>query len=65
MTGHRQFGELTSKFSPKRKARVAARVAELKAEMPVAGLRQAHKRPPEGLGKPSRKRRQAKKRRVQ
>jgi transcriptional regulator with XRE-family HTH domain len=41
MSGHRPFAELTRKFSPKRKARVAARVAELKAEMALAELRQA------------------------
>ena len=41
MTGHRSFSELTKKFSPERSARVAAKVLELKAEMPLAELRQA------------------------
>jgi hypothetical protein len=33
MTGHRPFSELTKVFSPEPKARVAARVVELKADM--------------------------------
>lgn len=33
MTGHRPFKELTKGFSPERKARVAARVKHLKADM--------------------------------
>ena len=37
MTGHRPFSELTAK----RKARVAGRVTELRAEMALAELRQA------------------------
>lgn len=41
MTGHRSFHELTDKLPPKRKARVAERVSELKAEMALAELRQA------------------------
>ena len=41
MTGHRPFGELTKKFTPKRKARTAAKVGALRAEMPLAELRQA------------------------
>jgi hypothetical protein len=44
MSRHRSFTELTRNFSPKRKARVARRVAELKAEMALAELRQAHRR---------------------
>jgi transcriptional regulator with XRE-family HTH domain len=43
MSGHRPFAELTRKFTPKRKARVAARVAELKAEMVLIELRQARR----------------------
>jgi hypothetical protein len=39
VSGHRPFTELTSKFSPKRKARVALRVAELKAEIALAESR--------------------------
>lgn len=41
MTGHRPFGELTKKFGSERKARVAAKVCALKAEMPLAELRHA------------------------
>ena len=44
MTGHRPFKGLTKKFSPERKARVAAKVHALKAEMPLAELRQACER---------------------
>jgi hypothetical protein len=44
MSGHRPFAELTRKLTPKRKARVAARVAELKAEMVLVELRQARLR---------------------
>ena len=44
MSGHRPFAELTRKFTPKRKARVAAGVAELKTEMVLAELRQARRR---------------------
>src|SRR5438067_9886793 len=41
MTGHRPFIELTQKFGSERNARVAAKVLELKAAMPLAELRQA------------------------
>jgi len=41
MTGHRPFSELTKNFTSKRKARTAAKVRTLKAEMPLAELRQA------------------------
>jgi transcriptional regulator with XRE-family HTH domain len=51
MSGHRPFSDLTRKFSPKRKARVAARVAELKAEMALAELRQARRRSQEELAR--------------
>ena len=51
MTGHRPFGELTKKFSPERKARVAAKVRTLKAEMPLAELRQARERSQEALAR--------------
>ena len=40
MTGRRPFSELTKTFAPGRKARVAAKVRELKAQMPLAELRQ-------------------------
>jgi DNA-binding XRE family transcriptional regulator len=51
MSGHRPFTELTRKLSPKRKARVAARVAELKAEMVLAELRQARQRSQQELAR--------------
>jgi len=41
MTGHRPFGELTKTFTSARKARTAAKVQALKADMPLAELRQA------------------------
>jgi len=41
MTGHRPFKELTATLSRERRARVDARVTELKAEMALAELRQA------------------------
>ena len=44
MTGHRPFRDLTKKLSPEGRARVAARVAELKSEMALAELRQARDR---------------------
>ena len=44
MTGHRPFKDLTKKFSPERRARVTARIAELRAEMALAELRQARDR---------------------
>src|SRR4249919_2222930 len=44
MTGRRPFSELTKTFAPGRKARVAAKVRELKAQMPLAELRQARER---------------------
>jgi transcriptional regulator with XRE-family HTH domain len=51
MTGHHPFAELTKKFSAKRKARVAERVAELKSEMALAELRQARERSQEELAR--------------
>jgi hypothetical protein len=51
MSGRRPFAELTRKFTPKRKARVAARVAELKAEMVLAELRQARQRSQQELAR--------------
>jgi len=44
MTGRRPFSELTKSFTPERKARVAAKVSELKADMPLSELRQARER---------------------
>jgi hypothetical protein len=41
MTGKRSFNVLTKGFSPERKARVAARLSQLKADMPLHELRQA------------------------
>jgi DNA-binding XRE family transcriptional regulator len=51
MSGHRPFAELTRKFPPKRRARVDRRVAELKAEMVLAELRQARRRSQEELAR--------------
>jgi transcriptional regulator with XRE-family HTH domain len=51
MSGHRPFKGLTSKFSAKRKARVSARVAELKNEMALAELRQAREQTQEDLAR--------------
>src|SRR5262249_13480211 len=51
MSGHRPFAELTRKFPPKRRARVARRVAELKTEMVLAELRQARQRSQEELAR--------------
>jgi transcriptional regulator with XRE-family HTH domain len=44
MTGRRPFSELTKHFTPERQARTAAKVRALKAEMPLAELRQARER---------------------
>src|SRR5258707_8246957 len=51
MTGHRPFKELTKGFSTERKARVAARVTQLKADMPLHELRQARQRSQEELAR--------------
>jgi DNA-binding XRE family transcriptional regulator len=51
MTGHRPFRELTKKFSPERKARTAAKAHALRAEMPLAELRQARERSQEELAR--------------
>jgi transcriptional regulator with XRE-family HTH domain len=51
MTGHRPFSELTKGFSPSRKARTAAKVLALKADMPLAELRQAREHSQEELAR--------------
>ncbi len=51
MSGHRPFSDLTGKFPPERKARVAARAAELKSEMALAELRQARELSQEDLAR--------------
>jgi DNA-binding XRE family transcriptional regulator len=51
MTSHHPFNELTSKLPAKRKARVAARVTELKTAMALAELRQAREFSQQNLGK--------------
>jgi transcriptional regulator with XRE-family HTH domain len=51
MTGHRPFKELTRGFSATRKARVAARVSELKTEMALHELRQAREQSQEDLAR--------------
>jgi transcriptional regulator with XRE-family HTH domain len=51
MSGHRPFKELTKGFSEARKARVASRVSELKADMALHELRQARERSQEDLAR--------------
>jgi transcriptional regulator with XRE-family HTH domain len=51
MTGHRSFSGLTKKFSPERKARTAAKLRALKADMPLAELRQAREQSQEELAR--------------
>ncbi len=51
MTGHRPFKELTKSLSEARKARIAARVSELKTEMALHELRQARERSEEDLAR--------------
>ncbi|MGB3642296.1 MAG: XRE family transcriptional regulator [Rivularia sp. (in: cyanobacteria)] len=43
MTGHQKFSNLTQNFSPKRKAKIAAKKAQLFEEMALGELRQALK----------------------
>ena len=40
MSGHRPFSELTKDFTPKRRQRIEAKKAELRAAMSLHGLRQ-------------------------
>jgi transcriptional regulator with XRE-family HTH domain len=51
MTGHRAFSELTKGLSAERKARIAEKVKALKADMPLAELRQARERSQEELAR--------------
>jgi transcriptional regulator with XRE-family HTH domain len=51
MTGHRPFSDLTKGFSAERKARISAKVNALKADMPLAELRQARERSQEELAR--------------
>lgn len=51
MSGHHSFSQLTKKFSSARKSRVAAKAHALKAEMPLAELRQARERSQEQLAR--------------
>lgn len=41
MTGHRPFSNLTKKFTPARRARVAAKAAELREQMTLEELRKS------------------------
>jgi DNA-binding XRE family transcriptional regulator len=41
MSGHRPFRELTAKFSPETRARIAAKAAALREEMTLEELRKA------------------------
>ena len=50
MTGHKPFRTLTERFAPERSARIAARTAQMRAEMTLAELRQARKLTQEALG---------------
>jgi hypothetical protein len=52
MIGHRPFNELTKGFSEARRARVAARLSELKSEMALHELRQVQERSQEDLARP-------------
>ena len=49
MTGHRPFTELTKGFSPERRARIAAKAAELREEMTLEELRKARSRSQEEI----------------
>ncbi|WYL98959.1 MAG: hypothetical protein HEQ19_04955 [Gloeotrichia echinulata CP02] len=40
MTGHHKFSQLTQDFSPARKAKIAAKKAQLKEEMALDELRE-------------------------
>ena len=51
MTGHRPFRELTKGLSAERKAQIGAKVNALKADMPLAELRQARERSQEELAR--------------
>jgi transcriptional regulator with XRE-family HTH domain len=41
MTGHRSFSELTKQFTPERRARIAAKAAQLREAMTLEELRRA------------------------
>ena len=43
MSGHQKFSNLTQNFSPHRKAKIAAKTAQLSKEMALCELRQALK----------------------
>lgn len=51
MSGRRPFKELTKNFSQERRRRIAERIVALKAEMPLAELRQARERSQEELAR--------------
>jgi hypothetical protein len=46
MSGHRPFSELTKGFSPRRRARVAAKAAALRKRTTVDELRKARSKSP-------------------
>ncbi len=50
MTGRHDICELTKEFKPERRARVEARKAELRAAMPLHGLRKARALTQKALG---------------
>jgi hypothetical protein len=41
MTGHRPFSDLTKRFTPERRARIAAKAAEMRETMTLEELRKA------------------------
>jgi DNA-binding XRE family transcriptional regulator len=51
MTGHRPFSELTKRFTPARRARVAAKVAVLRESMTLEELRKARSRSQEEVAR--------------
>ncbi len=52
MTGHRPFSELTKDFTPERRARVAAKAAELRETMTLEELRKARSLSQEEMATP-------------
>jgi len=51
VTGHKPFNELTKNFTPKRRARVAAKAAALREVMTLEELRKTHSLSPKGVAK--------------
>ena len=51
VTGHKPFNKLTKNFTPKRRARVAAKAAALREVMTLEELRKTHSLSPKGVAK--------------